>query len=123
MLSKPNRLTKRGSFAYVYRNGSRKSEHNLTMMYVSAKGCVRAGFSVPNKVGNAVVRNKLKRRLRTAFRSFLPDVRPAQLVFAARSGAERMTYAELRSAMEKLLRSGGLYEKKKQENTDRYSDV
>lgn len=72
MLKKPNRLTKRGSFAYVYRNGSRRSERALTLMFVNSKGGVRAGFSVPNKVGKAVVRNTLKRRLRAAFRSFCP---------------------------------------------------
>lgn len=123
MLKKPNRLTKRGSFAYVYRAGSRRSERALTLMFVNSKGGVRAGFSVPNKVGKAVVRNTLKRRLRAAFRSFLPDIRPAQIVFAARPGAERMPYAELRSVMERLLCAGGLYEKKDAENSDRYSDV
>lgn len=123
MLAKPHRLTKRGSFQYVYRNGSRKTERLLSLTFVRSKGGVRAGFSVPNKVGKAVVRNRLKRRMRAAFRTFLPQVKRAQLVFAARPGAEQLDYYALRSAMERLLCAGGLYEKENAENSDHDTDL
>ena len=34
---------------------------------------MRAGFTVTKKIGNAVVRNRLKRRLRALVRDILPD--------------------------------------------------
>ena len=36
-------------------------------------GGPRAGFTVTKKIGNAVVRNRLKRRLRAVARAVLPD--------------------------------------------------
>lgn len=118
MLSKSNRLTKRGSFRYLYRNGTRKRERKLSLTYVCTKGNVRAGFTVSNKVGKAVRRNKLKRRMRAAFRTLMPNVKRAQMVFTASPDAVDMEYAAVRAEMEKLLRASGLYETKKTENSD-----
>lgn len=105
MLAKRYRLTKRGSFAYVYRSGRTQYCSNIGLTFVTAKGGVRIGFSVPNKLGKAVVRNKLKRRMRAAAQQLLPGIRPgAQMVFSAKPGAQTLSYAEVYDAMDKLLK-------------------
>ena len=61
------------------------------------RGAARVGIAVSSKVGQAVVRNRVKRRLREAIRhelSFLPAV---DLVLIARPSATASTVAELRS--------------------------
>lgn len=112
MLAKRNRLTKRGSFNYVYRKGEIKNDGKLRITYVRGKGVPRVGVSVPNSVGKAVVRNKVRRRIRAALRPLVPCIRPAQIVISAKSGASELTYAEIESAIVNLLTAGGLYEKK-----------
>jgi ribonuclease P protein component len=101
MLAKNFRLTKRGSFTYVYNRGERKSDKLLSLIFLPSKS-LKIGFSVPNKTGNAVKRNLIKRRLRAIVRNLLPRLRPAQAVIAARSGADGLTYGQLNKAAEEL---------------------
>ncbi|MDR2202254.1 MAG: ribonuclease P protein component [Clostridiales bacterium] len=107
MLAKANRLTKRGSFRYVYNKGERKSCGPLTLAFVKDR-TLRVGFSVVNKVGKAVVRNKLKRRLRAAVRDLLPRLSPAQAVVSASPAAAVLPYAKLKSELTGLLRRAAL---------------
>ena len=71
------------------------------------------GVSVPNTVGKAVVRNKVRRRIRAAARLLVKRVKPAQIVISARKGAEALTYAQIESFITELFEKVGLlYEKK-----------
>lgn len=69
---------------------------------------MRVGFTVTKKIGGAVVRNRMKRRLRALAREFLPDlgVRGADHVLIGRQGGiERdfgLLQAELRKALGRL---------------------
>jgi ribonuclease P protein component len=47
----------------------------------------RIGITVPGKVANAVIRNRIKRWVREAFRSVAVDLPPVDLVVIARAGA------------------------------------
>ena len=74
------------------------------------EGATRCGFVVSKRVGPAVIRNRVKRRLRAAARAMLPRLRPGRdLAFRARPAAATATLGELRAAMDELtLRAGVL---------------
>ena len=110
MLSKANRLNKHGSFSYVYRNGRRFAEPDLVLICTPARNNVRVGFSVSNKVGKAVVRNKVKRRLRAAVQERISRMAGCQAVFVANVSAAGKDYATLESQVERLLKRAGLAE-------------
>ena len=108
MLAKRYRLTKHGSFNYVYRKGTPKRRGVITLCFVAGGKGVKVGFSVPNKVGKAVYRNKVKRRMRAIVQSRIRALKPSQLVFSAGKGACDMSYGELCKKIEKLLAHSGL---------------
>lgn len=68
---------------------------------------VRVGFTVTKKLGGAVVRNRIRRRLREAARALLPVVgeEGCDYVLIARSAAETQKYADLLDDMKRALLS------------------
>jgi len=66
---------------------------------------MRVGFTVTKKVGNSVIRNRLKRRLRALARELLPQagVPGADHVLIGRSGGIERDYAAMRSELTKAL--------------------
>lgn len=108
MLNKANRLNKHGSFAYVYRKGNRLSESDVVLIYTAPAHSVRVGFSVSNKVGKAVVRNKVKRRLRSAVQNRIPSMRGCQAIVLAKPGAADKSFEVLSREVEHLLYKAGL---------------
>jgi ribonuclease P protein component len=67
---------------------------------------IRVGFTVTRKVGNAVVRNRVRRRLREAARMVIPgQARPdLDYVLVGRQGAIARDFANLRQELVEALK-------------------
>ena len=90
-MQRRHRLSRSRDFDAVYRRGSSTSTRYLVLHWFprdeDADGAPRLGLAVPRSVGSAVVRNRVKRVLREAWRELLPDVpRGHDYVLAARPG-------------------------------------
>lgn len=69
----------------------------------------RCGFTVSKRIGNAVVRNRVRRRMREAVRLIWDLVLPGyDLVWVARSNINCAEFSELQSACARLLRRARL---------------
>jgi ribonuclease P protein component len=71
------------------------------MVSPSPEGRRRLGVTVSSRVGNSVIRSKVKRRFREIFRhrrSLLPD--RCDVVMVARAGADQVSYQELEKLFE-----------------------
>lgn len=101
-----DRLRKRAEFVRVQQEGRKVRGRLLLMMVVpSTSPSVRIGFTVSRKVGNAVVRNRVKRRLRALWRLESPDPQRfcGEVVIVALSSAAAAPYLALRQEMVWLL--------------------
>ena len=69
----------------------------------------RLGLSVSRKVGSAVVRNTVKRRLREIFKSHRPSITGhVDFVVSARREAGHVSYDELNKEFARALRKLGM---------------
>ncbi|MEW8960044.1 Ribonuclease P protein component [Moorella humiferrea] len=108
MLNEGRRIVKARDFNRVYRFGKKVKGGTLNLYFIANKsGVTRFGFSISKKVGKAVKRNLLKRRLREICRkhinSFLPGV---DVVIVARKEAVQQSFADLEQEVLNLGRMG-----------------
>ena len=90
-------LKTKKDFLRLYRRGKTSVDSKL-VVYVKkgeANNC-RIGFSISKKIGNAVVRNRIKRQLREIFRSRKSELNNIyDLVVVVRKGSVGATYQQL----------------------------
>ncbi|HKV84068.1 MAG TPA: ribonuclease P protein component [Ktedonobacterales bacterium] len=115
-----NRLRSPLDFARLRRDGRRTGGSLLAVSYAprpapdpvahaEAKPPVRVGFIVSKRVGGAVVRNRVKRRLREGVRARLTTLAPGwDIVVNARPAAATAEYGALTAELGALFERAGL---------------
>jgi ribonuclease P protein component len=101
---KATRLRRRHEFLTVQREGRRRHTEHFVVLRRPGGGSARLGVTVSSRVGNAVVRNRVKRLVREVFRRARTALRPpVDVVVIAKTGADRLTYAQAAKELERAL--------------------
>jgi ribonuclease P protein component len=90
---------------------SRSRAHPLLLMRYRRNGLdrTRYGISTGRKIGSAVVRNGIRRRLRAILRVLASDVEPGyDILLVARPAAAHVKQSELDAALRQLMRAAAL---------------
>ena len=101
--SRSLRLRKSEDFQRVQRRGKRRRSRHLVLLWLpSERELPRFGLAVSRKVGNAVVRNRVKRWIRESVRRQRGDLTGLDLVLIARTGAGDAGFAAISAEVESL---------------------
>ena len=103
-------LKRNKEFRRVYRQGKSAGSRILVLIHLSTRAPeVKIGLAVSRKIGSAVVRNRVKRRLREAVTPLLPEITPGcRLIFIARAPITDAGFNEIGSTVRRLLSKAGL---------------
>ncbi len=99
-------ITRNSLFRRLYSKGKSAASYDLVVYSLKNKsGTNRLGITVSTKIGSAVVRNRIRRRIREAYRTLEDNVAQGQLlVVVARSASKDKPMPEIRNSLEKLLK-------------------
>ena len=102
------RLTHRKQYLYVYQSGTKRVGRGFVLFVAGCEEQGRKmGCAVSRKVGGAVVRNRVKRFIREAYRKHRAHLpRDGYFVLVARPASARLTYEECEAEIRRLFQKG-----------------
>jgi ribonuclease P protein component len=106
------RLRSASDIARLRRQGQ-PFHHRLAVLLIqpNEQADSQIGFSVGKRIGPAVTRNRVKRRLREATRLQMAHVQPGwNCLFIARPATANASYAELETAVRQLFQQANLWQ-------------
>ena len=109
-MKRADSLRRKKEFRYTYRAGKTCGGRLLSMVYAKNHGAPpKIGFSVSKKIGNSVMRNRVKRRLREALTPLIPSIRDGvNIIFIAREPVVEAPFLTIREMMRSQLERAGL---------------
>lgn len=98
------RLRRRREFLAVQRDGRRRhTPHFVVIVRPAPPQEARLGVTASSRIGNAVVRNRVKRVVREVFRHRRARAAANDFVVIAKPGAELLSYAQAAIELDDIL--------------------
>lgn len=98
-------------FQYIYRKGKDAHTSSVVLFFLPAANTKKVGFTATKKIGNAVQRNRAKRRLRALFITYSSLLEDGTYIFVAKQAINETTHEKLKSDFEKVLNRLQTYKK------------
>lgn len=104
-------LKKDSDFRKVYKHGKSFANRYLVMYILENKSDnSRIGISISKKVGNAIIRNKIRRRIKECCRlnSYEYIKNGFDIVFIARVASKECNYGDIEKSIKYLMKKSGI---------------
>lgn len=111
-MEKKHRIRKNMEFKQVYKTGKSYGNRNL-VLYISKNKLehTRIGFTVTKKIGNAVVRNRVRRMMKEICRLNFHKIKPGyDLIFISKKSVVGMEYDELEKSVFHILKIAKVFQ-------------
>lgn len=90
-------------FQYIYNKGKSSHTNSVVLFYFSKNNIKKIGFTATKKIGNAVRRNRSKRRLRSLFIQYSPLLKDGSYIFVAKQSTSQIPFKDLEHDFKKVL--------------------
>ncbi|SEF98057.1 ribonuclease P protein component [Caloramator fervidus] len=109
-MKKEERIRKNKHFRLIYSRGKSYSDDILVVYIFKNKSNInRLGISVSKKIGKSVVRNRVKRLIREAFRVNKDKFKVGyDIIFVARSKSAKSNFHEIEKSIFNVLKKAGI---------------
>lgn len=113
-MEKAYRIKKNSDFQFIYKKGKSVANRQFVVYTKTNKELAhfRLGISVSKKIGNAVVRNRIKRAIRENFKVHKEDIIPIDIIVIARQPAKDMDTLQIQSSLEHVLKIAKVFNKR-----------
>ncbi|WAA12296.1 ribonuclease P protein component [Fervidibacillus halotolerans] len=114
-MKKKYRIKKNEEFQRIFKKGKSAANRQFIIYRLeNERDHFRIGLSVSKKIGNAVVRNRIKRYIRQVFHELEQEIRPSyDLIIIARKPAKDMDYHEVKQSLIHVLKISGIFIRRK----------
>ena len=89
-------------FQYIYNKGKSQHSSNVVLFFLPQDGIKKIGFTATKKVGNAVYRNRAKRRLRALFLENSSLLKDGTYIFVAKQSLVESSHEQLINDFKKV---------------------
>ncbi len=106
MMKKRYRIKKEKDFKLIFKRGKSYANRQF-VVYLKDNDEIphlRLGISVSKKLGNAVKRNQIKRRIRVFYQHHKTELKPREYVVIARNPVKDMDYHEMEKSLLHVLK-------------------
>lgn len=113
-MNKKQRIKKNAEFQTIFKKGKSFANRQFVVYCLyKEEDYYRVGLSVSKKVGNAVVRNRIKRYIRQTFLEIHDQVSPSMdYIIIARNPAAKLDFHETKKSIEHVLKVAKVLNKK-----------
>ncbi|AEF26139.1 ribonuclease P protein component [Streptococcus parauberis] len=112
-MKKSYRVKREKDFQAIFDGGESTANRKFVIYFLNEKedqNHFRLGISVGKRLGNAVTRNAVKRKIRHVIMEFSESLKPTDFVIIARKGVEELEYQEVRQNLKHVLKLAHLLE-------------
>ncbi|MGT2934123.1 ribonuclease P protein component [Streptococcus catagoni] len=111
-MKKSYRVKREKDFQAVFDKGESTANRKFVIYFLEKEqDHFRVGISVGKRIGNAVTRNAVKRKIRHVLMEFTDHLKQDDFVVIARKGVEDLDYQQVKQNLQHVLKLANLLEK------------